>query len=380
MPPRRARHTLLTLAMALWATTNSHAQQVQNITATNWMATSHVLNRENYQKWAQDVAKASGERMKIEVHSSGSLVPARTTMQGVRDGVAAVGIVYPPYTPSEFPLNNVLNDLVFVSDDDMAAAFAYTELNLKNAALQAEWRKNGGLFLGGYSTPVYNLLCSRKTIRDVNDAQGLKIRTAGGAQNAWIKALGAIPVSVPSSDIYTGLERGSIDCTMSDPSNLGTSYRFWEVAKTVTRLPMGVVVGANYVFNTKDWKSYSDEQRRILIDTIAWGIARSQVGYHNEVEIALKGARERGLEMVEPSAALNEKLAQFKRDLAKNLPQQAMQERKVADPTALIQDYLSAEQKWKQLLQSIDRSSAEAVHKVLSDNLYQQIDPANYGL
>ena len=172
MPPRRARHTLLTLAMALWAATNSHAQQVQNITATNWMATSHVLNRENYQKWAQDVAKASGERMKIEVHSSGSLVPARTTMQGVRDGVVAVGIVYPPYTPSEFPLNNVLNDLVFVSDDDMAAAFAYTELNLKNAALQAEWRKNGGLFLGGYSTPVYNLLCSRKIIRDVTMPRG----------------------------------------------------------------------------------------------------------------------------------------------------------------------------------------------------------------
>jgi TRAP-type transport system periplasmic protein len=347
--------------------------------ATNWMAPVHILNDFTYQQWAADVAKASNGTLKFEVHSNGSLVPARSTMQGIRDNVAVVGIVYPAYTPAEFPLNNVVNDLVFVSDDDIAAAFAYTELAMVHPKLQAEWKKNGGVFAGGYSTPVYNFVCG-KAIRKLDDAKGLKIRTAGGAQSDWVKAIGAVPVSVPSPDIYTGIERGSIDCTMSDPSMLDKGAKLWEVAKSVTLLPMGVVVGANYVYNPDFWKGLKSSERRILLDTMARATARAQVAYHKSVQEALDGSRKRGLELVPPSDDLKARLAAYNKQTIDNLPKASMDSRKIADPSDLIKAYLDLETKWKGLLKGVDRSSDDAVFKVLNDNLYSKIDANKFGL
>lgn len=368
---------LIALAALSALTCSVQAQKAQM--ATNWMAPVHILNDFTYQQWAADVAKASNGTLKFEVHSNGSLVPARSTMQGIRDNVAVVGIVYPPYTPAEFPLNNVVNDLVFVSDDDIAAAFAYTELAMTHPKLQAEWKKNGGVFAGGYATPVYNFICG-KAVRKLDDAKGLKIRTAGGAQSEWVKHIGGVPVSVPSPDIYSGIERGSIDCTMSDPSMLDKGAKLWEVAKSVTLLPMGVVVGANYVYNPDYWKGLKPAERKVLLDTMARATARAQVAYHKSVQEALEGARKRGLELVPPSDDLKARLSAYNKQTVDNLPKAAMESRKVADPSDLIKAYLTLETKWKGLLKGVDRSSDDAVFKVLNDNLYSKLDPARFGL
>ena len=374
----KIQKTLIACAIAL-SIVPLAAQAQKAHMATNWMAPVHILNDQTYQRWSADVAKASNGTLKFEVHSNGSLVPARSTMQGIRDNVAVVGIVYPAYTPAEFPLNNIINDLVFVSDDDIAAAFAYTELALQNPKLQAEWKKNGGVFAGGYSTPVYNFVCG-KAIRKLDDAKGLKIRTAGGAQSEWVKAIGAVPVSVPSPDIYTGLERGSIDCSMSDPSMLDKGAKLWEVAKSVTLLPMGVVVGANYVYNPDFWKGLKPTERRILLDTMARATARAQVAYHLSVQEALDGARKRGLELLPPSDDLKARLAAFNKQTIDNLPKASMESRKVADPTDIITAYLALETKWKGLLKGVNRGNEDAVFKVLNDNLYSKLDANKFGM
>jgi TRAP-type C4-dicarboxylate transport system substrate-binding protein len=368
----------VTLALAL-ALSGGSAQAQKTLHASNWLAPAHILNEFVYQKWAADVAAATGGKLKIEVHSSGSLVPAPATMQGIRDGVAQVGIVFPGYTPSEQPLNNVVNDLVFVSDDDIAAAFAYTELGLTNAKIQAEWAKNGGLFAGGYATPVYHFICV-KPIRTLADARGLKIRTAGGAQTNWVRSLGAVPVSVPIGDVYSGLERGSIDCTLSDPTNLDKGNKFWEVAKSVNRLPMGVVIGANYIWNRDEWRKLPVEQRRILLDTMAVGSARAQVAYHVGVNAAIDGSKQRGLEIIAPSADLSDKLTAFNRDFVANLPKSSVEARKVADPSDVVKAFSELEAKWKGLLKNVDRTNPDAVAALLKQHLYSKIDEKTFGM
>lgn len=347
--------------------------------ATNWMTPVHILNEETYQKFSTEVKDATGGDISFEVYSGGSLVPAKATMQAVRDGVASLGIVYPGYTPSELPLNNVLNDLVFVSDDDIASAFAYTEMGMTNDRIIDEWKKNGGIFAGGYSTPVYNFVCV-KPIRVLDDAKGLKIRTAGGAQTAWVEAIGGVPVSVPIGDVYSGLSRGSIDCTMSDPTNLDKGNKFWEVAKSVTRLPMGVVMGANYVLNPSFWQGLSPEQRRVLLDNMAMGNARAQVAYHVGVNAALEGSRERGLEIIEPGEDLTAKLVGFQNGFVEGLAQKSVIDRGVEDPSDLIAEFQMLQEKWKGLLEGVDRTDSEAIAKVLQDNLYAKIDENTFGM
>ncbi|WP_417434362.1 C4-dicarboxylate TRAP transporter substrate-binding protein [Hoeflea sp.] len=349
-----------------------------NYIATNWLAPVHILNEQPYQRLAEDIAKDKAANITFEVYSSGSLVPAKATMQGIRDNVAQLGVVYPGYTPSELPVNNVLNDLVFTSDDALASALAYTEIGVMNDRVQGEWRKNGGIFLGGYSTPVYYFICM-DPIRTPDDAKGKKIRTAGGAQTNWVESLGGVPVSVPIGDVYSGLSRGSLDCTMSDPTNLDKGNKFWEVAKSVTTLPMGVVMGATYVVNPEFWNGLSGEQHTSLLDHLALGVARTQITYAADVAAAMEGSRERGLEIIEPDAALTDALASFQSSFVSDLPAKSVADRGIDDPAALIDAFLASQKAWKERLSGIDREDPEAVAQLIRDEIYGKLDLDSFG-
>jgi TRAP-type C4-dicarboxylate transport system substrate-binding protein len=347
--------------------------------ATNWMAPAHILNECPYQEFARDVADLSGGEINFEVYSSGALVPAPTTMQAISDGVAQLGIVYPGYTPSELPLSNTVNDLAFVAQDDLAAAFAWTELGLTNKKLIAEWSENGGVFAGGYATPFYNFICMSEIVSPA-DVAGKKVRVAGTAQTDWIHSLGGVPVSVPIGDVYSGLERGSIDCTLSDATNLDRGSKFWEVAATVNALPQGVVVGATYVFNTDFWGQLEPSQRRIVLDSVAVGLARSQVAYYKGVETALAGSAERGLKVTEPTQEMRDALAAFQTKVAAELPAKAMAERRIEDPTDVLNEFAALEEKWRGLVADVDRTDAEAVAQILKVNLYDNLDETTFGI
>ena len=355
------------------------AIRAETFQATNWMTPAHILNEFPYQKFAEDVKAASGGALEFEVYSAGALVPAPTTLQGIADGVAALGVVYPGYTPSELPLNNTINDMAFVAKDDLAAAFAWTELGLTNARVQAEWAQNGGIFAGGYSTPFYYFICMSEIVAPA-DIAGKKVRVAGTAQTEWIQSLGGVPVSVPIADVYSGLERGSIDCTMSDATNLDKGNKFWEVAKTVNTLPQGVVVGATYVLNKDFWAGLEPAQRRIILDAMAMGLARSQVAYHVGVNAAMTGSKERGLKVTEPTQEMRDTLAAFQDQVAANLPAKAMKDRGIEDPTEVLQEYLALEAKWTELVKDVDRTDPEAVAAVLRSNLYDGLDENTFGL
>lgn len=346
--------------------------------ASNWLAPVHILNAQPYQKFAEELGQDADAGIGFEVYSSGSLIPAKATMQGIRDNVAQLGVVYPGYSPSELPVNNVLNDLVFTADDALAAALAYTEVGVTNAQVQSEWNENGGVFLGGYSTPVYNFICM-DPIRSLEDARGKKIRTAGGAQTKWVEAIGGVPVSVPIGDVYSGLSRGSLDCTMSDPTNLDKGNKFWEVAKSVTTLPMGVVMGATYVANTNFWVGLSEAQREAMLDHMALGLARTQLVYAADVEAAFAGSRERGLEILEADDSLTETLASFQSDFVADLPQKSVADRGIEDPSALIAAFQAAEAGWKERLATIDRTDAEAVAALIRAEIYGKADMAQLG-
>ena len=349
-----------------------------NYIATNWLAPVHILNEQPYQNFAADLGNDADANVTFEVYSSGSLVPAKSTMQGIRDNVAQLGVVYPGYTPSELPVNNVLNDLVFTSDDALASALAYTEVGVTNTSVQGEWNVNGGIFLGGYSTPVYNFICM-DPIRTPEDAKGKKIRTAGGAQTSWVESLGGVPVSVPIGDVYSGLSRGSLDCTLSDPTNLDKGNKFWEVAKSVTTLPMGVVMGATYVVNPDFWKGLEDNERKALLHHMALGLARTQVVYAADVEAAFVGSRERGLEIIEPDAALSDALEAFQADFVANLPQNSITDRNIADPSELVEAFIASQTAWKERLSGIDRTDPEAIAQLIRDEVYGKLDLATFG-
>ncbi len=367
---------VLTAISSLVLATTAHAETYQ---ATNWMAPIHILNGVAYERFIADVKEATGGKIDFELFSSASLVPAQTTLSAVGDSVAQLGVVASSYTPSELPLSGMINDLSFVADDDMATALAVTEITLNNPRLVEEFAKHNTVTLSGYSTPTYLFFCMND-LGDVNSLKGKKVRTAGTAQNEWIASMGAIPVNVPMGDVYSGLERGSIDCTLSDPTNLVSGYKLAEVVKTITMLQQGTVLGLTYVYNKDFWEEIGPENRRALLDVTARNVARTQIAYSQFVDTGLKESKERGITINEPDPSLVEALANFRQGLIERTPGRTAQERRVADPSELANEFLALQDKWSKLLGNIDRYDEDALTALIDAEIYKKIDENSYGL
>lgn len=355
------------------------AAQADTYQATTWLEPSHILTQFGYVPYLEDIKTATEAAVDFELYTSGSLVPAKTTLSGVGDGVAQIGLVAAAYTPSELPLSGMINDFAFAALDPMATSLALTELSMTNKRFQDEYAQHGTVVLGAYSTPTYLFACMTD-VTSLEQIKGKKIRTAGTAQNEWISSLGAVPVSVPSTDIYSGLERGSIDCSLGDATNLENGPMIAEVAKSLTMLEAGTSLGMSYVYNKDFWASIGPENRRKILDVTGKALALTQIEYEAAVSEALEKTKARGVVFNEPDQGLVDSIATFRASLIETFPKRTQEERNVEDPTDVAQEYLAILDKWTKLLEGVDRTNVEAVTKLVNDEIFSKVDENTYGL
>ncbi|MEJ8574192.1 C4-dicarboxylate TRAP transporter substrate-binding protein [Microbaculum marinum] len=366
---------LAVMALGMWPGVGS----AENYTASTWFAPTHLLSHFPYMEWQEAVAKATDGRVSFEVYNGGTLLPPKATMSGVADGVAQVGIVYPGYQPAELPLNNVLIDASFVSDDHYAAAFAYTDLIMTNPDVYAEWAANGVVVGPGFATAIYNFVCA-SPVFDLSQAAGKKFRTAGAAQVDFVEKIGGIAVSVPFSEVYTGLQRGSLDCALVDPTTLIVGPKLAEVASDVTELPVGIIIGASWVYNKSFWRGLPVEDRRILMDQMILALARMEIGYEVQGNEGIEGSRAQGVKVAPPESDLADALARFNANFLSELPAATAERFHIDPPDALLEDFLARQEAWKERLAGVDLQDQDAIVALLNEHIFSKIDVDTYGM
>lgn len=357
----------------------SNIASAATYTASTPYGETHGITKFKLYSYAKRVAEKSGDSVKFDVHSGGVLLPARSALSGITNGVAQYGHVTGAYVPADLRYDNVLNDLAFVADDPLAAALAVTEVKLKDAQLQKEYKANKVVFGSSYSMTNYYLIC-RNDVATPDQLKSKRVRTGSTAQIQWTQFMNAVPVSVPATEIYTGLQRGNVDCALGDASFLTTSFKLQEVAKHVTLISLGTHTSGGEFFSQKFWKDRSVDERKLLMKELAYAIAELQVNWTQEAKDALEEAKQNGVTMHQPSDEMRERVAQFREQFVKDLPKMSMESRKVEDPSAIISSYFEAESKWADLLKNVDRNNIDALAQLIWDQLYAGVDYQSYGL
>lgn len=349
--------------------------------ANNFLDQNHPFSVHNYTEWAENVKKATNGAITFKVFLGGSLVPARSTMQGVRDGLAHVAYHAGTYTPSELPLNNIVADLALVTSDIYVSMAASTEQVFVNPKLLGEYRRNGLIYGGGYSTSPYLLLCNKK-IESLADIKGKRLRMPGSLWDRWAVSVGAISVNVPSSEIFTGLERGTLDCGVNPLESL-QSRSWWDVAKFVIDLPLGPYFsGPMWAYNPQFWRGITPEQRRTLFDHAARAMVRSSIAYINNTSSTEKAMGAKNVQMVKPKddliAASNAFIAADQTQLGKV----AQEKLKInpADAEQIIAEYKALVAKWEKLLAGVNPLDEEKITQLLKAEIFDRVDVRTYGL
>ncbi|MFO1361478.1 MAG: TRAP transporter substrate-binding protein [Burkholderiales bacterium] len=165
--------------------------------------------------FAEAVNRDAAGLVEIELFPNGALGRApQQQAQMVLDGVADIAWVIASYTPGRFHENEVF-ELPGLFRDLQEATTVMTRL-----VQSGRIRSYDGFFpIGTFGTAPYSLH-SRNPINSIADIKGKKIRSSGAIEGETLKALGAVPIGMPVTEIPEAIGRGTIDGTTSHPSPL----------------------------------------------------------------------------------------------------------------------------------------------------------------
>lgn len=157
---------------------------------------------------ARRVGQITGGKFQITVHAAGEIVPPLQVLDAVEKGAIECSHTAPYY---------------FIGKDPAWAFGTCVPFGLNSRQQNAWWVHGGGEKIFNEFTrqfDVISLLCGntgaqmagwfRKEIKSVADLKGLKFRT-GGMGGQVLTKLGVVTQQLPAGEIYSALEKGTID-------------------------------------------------------------------------------------------------------------------------------------------------------------------------
>lgn len=208
--------------------------------------------------WIKMVEKESNGKIRVQTYYGGTLHSAKDGFKAAVNDITDFTPAYTMYQAGSFHLHHVLA-LPFAFPNAAVGSRVAEELYPKYFKKEFEAM---GVYLANYNvTGPYNLF-TRKPVHKLADLKGMKVRSAGGTTSDIIKALGAVPVSVPATETYNAFQRGVVDAVaLYDTGTVG--YRVHEVATSLTELKLNNNP-LSYAFNRKTFDKYPPEVKRFM--------------------------------------------------------------------------------------------------------------------
>jgi TRAP-type C4-dicarboxylate transport system substrate-binding protein len=196
------------------------------VAQTKWdVPTAYPANNfhtENLQQFASDVEKATGGKLKIQVHPNASLFKAPEIKRAVQGGQAQAGEILLVNFENEDPLYGV-DGVPFLATSYADAMKLY---KASRKALEDKFAKQGIKLLYTVPWPPQGIF-TKRTLASANDMKGLKWRAYSPATAKIAELVGAQPMTVQAAEVSQALATGVIDSYMSSGA---TGYDIWTLS------------------------------------------------------------------------------------------------------------------------------------------------------
>jgi len=220
------------------------------------------------QKFVEAVAKKTGGRINIKHYGAGSLYNAKSIMPAMSKNQIDIGLLHVALVGRRSPVLEFVGSFGALGCwESYEHYYRFLDTPRVREIASAEFEKYfNARLLSAWSFGTSLIGRRDKAITTVDDFKGLKIRTAGTAMANMYKALEAIPISLSSKELYTGLQRGTIQAAGSGVSRWRRS-KLYEVAPYLTVDPTIPYFSMWLVINQKSWSKLSKEDQKIISET-----------------------------------------------------------------------------------------------------------------
>jgi TRAP-type C4-dicarboxylate transport system substrate-binding protein len=286
--------------------------QAQELRLSTFVPPVHIIYREIITPWAQDVAKATNGQVKVTLYPSMQLggKPPELFRQAV-DGVVDLVFTLPGYTSPAFPRVGII-ELPGLKPD----GFAATDMmwDLLDPYLLPEFQGTKVIALWG-AEDAGLMTRTNRAYRSLDDLKGLRLRAPSAAQAKQIQYMGAVPIAAPITEVYPGLERGTMDGAMV-PFTTILDFRLGEVAKGFTI--SGPIFGRSVfliAMNQKKFDSLPPSARAAIDKLSGRGLSRKATDvYIKRAEQAVASVRGKA-DVVELSKQEQERISKVLRPI-----------------------------------------------------------------
>lgn len=314
----------LTLALG---TTPALAQQKWKGVATSRPTPQFAV----WEWFAAELEKRTGGQFQGEVVSLPELgLTGFELVRVTRAGLVDFADVILGYVAGEIPVIEAV---------DLPAIFPNIDVSAKAhagflGAVRKYEDKLGGVVLGGYMWPGQYII-SRKPVRSPADLKGLRVRVYGAADTDFVRALGMEPVAITFAEVYSALERGTVDAALTG-SYPAFAIKLFEVAKYIVDVNHGPNSGV-LVVSKRSWDKLSPEHQRALrklgeeFSERGW-----EVGRRTDKE-GIDKNREKGMEFIPATPAMTSAV----KDVLTKVVLPSWQKRAGADGKVIFNQYLT---------------------------------------
>jgi len=253
------------------------AGEIYEIKYAQLMDASHHYQA-GAQKFKELIEEASDGKIQVEIYPNAQLGAERAELEGMQFNTIQMSSVTSAASSNFVPGYSIL-DLGYLFKDSKEAQKV---LNGELGDKLAEEMISIGIRPLGFLDCGFRNVYAHKPIRTPDDLKGVKIRTMETpAHQALFKALHANPIPMAWTELYTGLQQGTVDAA-ENVIDVYYSSKHYEVARHYT-WTNHVVQGTMMMISEKFFESLPLDLQVLVVNC-----AKKAIAYENEVFIEKK--------------------------------------------------------------------------------------------
>lgn len=246
----------LALSAALGVVANSAS--AEELSVATFVPPQHHTNTGMFAWFANEIEERSGGSLTMKLYPAGQLGagPVQQYKRAV-EGVADITFGVSAYTPAIFP-----KTMLAILPGPASNADESTRSLWENwHHFEDEYQDVKVLAVG---TVAGSLFAATRDVSTLEGLDGAKLVPFAAMTTPIVEALGAVPVQMPVSEMYTGLSSGTIDATAASYNNITMPWNFWDVSSHIVE-NVPVTFAVTYALMNKErYLSLSDEHRAII--------------------------------------------------------------------------------------------------------------------
>ena len=218
----------------------------------------------------------------INRHYGEAISKSRENLDGIAIGAFEVAMICNFYHPQKNPALMVLT-MPFLPMETIENSKKIRKAVYSHPAVVAELERWGAMIYTSTYLPQYEFMGRGEPPRTIEDWRGMTVRAGGGIGHA-MRLLGATPTSSTATEVYTGVQQGTMDAAAFPFTYSHVSYRIHEVSDWFTSNLAPGTADCPIVIAKQAYDALPEEYRVLLAD-IREEVDAAQIQAYLDVDV-----------------------------------------------------------------------------------------------